>query len=178
MMRYLICVLAVLFSSLCMAQQARVNHLSDNPNLKPFLKQLLNDPRFGEDRTTRISLGSAHLHEGTAEEVFAYVSGQSWCGSSGCTAFLLEPTGSTYRVISKFTLVQLPVRVLASTTNGWHDLSVPVRGGGVVPGYEALLGYNGKKYPSNPSMPPAKKLITSPPGELLVPADADGESLF
>jgi hypothetical protein len=70
------------------------------------------------------------------------------------------------------------VRVLASRTNDWHDLSVPVRGGGVVPGYEALLRYNGKKYPSNPSMPPVKKLTASPSGKVLIPEDADGESLF
>lgn len=70
---------------------------------------------------------------------------------------ILEPVGSTFKVLGSVTIVQLPIRVLDSTKDGRPDIGVTVQGGGLVGGYEAVLSFNGERYPSNPSMPPAQK---------------------
>lgn len=77
------------------------------------------------------------------------------CGSGGCLLYVLSLTPTDYRVITKISIVQLPVRVMSSISHGWHDLGVQVSGGGITPGYEARLRFDGHSYPSNPSMPPA-----------------------
>jgi hypothetical protein len=42
--------------------------------------------------------------------------------------------------------------------NGWNDLIVFVSGGGIQPGYYAVLPFDGKKYPENPTIEPAMPL--------------------
>ncbi len=70
---------------------------------------------------------------------------------------ILEPAESTFRVLGRVTIVQLPIRLLPSMNGGHRDIGVSLRGGGILPGYQAVLSFNGKSYPGNPSMPPAKK---------------------
>jgi hypothetical protein len=52
-------------------------------------------------------------------------------------------------------IVQLPIRLLPTSTRGWRDIGVTVAGGGINPGYMARLRFDGRRYPSNPSVPPA-----------------------
>jgi|HubBroStandDraft_3_1064219.scaffolds.fasta_scaffold184111_2 hypothetical protein len=58
---------------------------------------------------------------------------------------------------------------LDSKCSGWHDLGVWVQGGGIQPGYEASLSFNGKEYPSNPTVPPAQPLAKKVSGKLSCP---------
>jgi hypothetical protein len=44
-----------------------------------------------------------------------------------------------------------------------------VQGGGIQPGYEAKLSFNGKTYPKNPSVPPAQRLTQQAVGKVVVP---------
>lgn len=92
------------------------------------------------------------------------------CGSGGCVLYVLSLAPSNYRVITKTTIVKLPVRVMSSISHGWHDLGVQVSGGGITPGYEARLRFDGHSYPSNPSMPPAIPL-KNVSGKVLINAD-------
>ena len=92
------------------------------------------------------------------------------CGSGGCNLYVLSLTQAGYREVSNTAITQLPIRVLPSISHGWHDLGVQVAGGGIVPGYEARLGYDGHGYPSNPSVPPAIRLKGNI-GTVLIEAD-------
>jgi hypothetical protein len=94
---------------------------------------------------------------GKPKRKIVYVSGQGWCGSGGCTMLILEPTESAFKVLGRVTIVQLPIRLLPSVNDGHPDIGVSVQGGGVQSGYEAVLSFDGKSYPRNPSMPPARK---------------------
>lgn len=105
-----------------------------------------------------------------------YISGDEWCGSGGCFAVLLEPNGLSFKVIQKFTLARLPIKILPSLTHGWHDLAMPVQGGGIS-GHVAVLQYNGSKYPSNPSMAPPLKSNDLPSGAEL-PLQQFGDLLY
>jgi hypothetical protein len=106
----------------------------------------------------------------------AYISGQRWCGSGGCAAFILERDHSSFRVIQEFSLARLPITVLPNRTNGWHDLAMWVRGGGITSPYIAVLRYDGSKYPTNPSTAPALQSAENTGREL--PLKENGDLLY
>ncbi|SEJ59174.1 hypothetical protein SAMN05518849_11136 [Sphingobium sp. AP50] len=81
----------------------------------------------------------------------------NFCGSGGCLLYVLSLTANGYRKVTAITITRPPIRVLPSMSHGWQDISVRVAGGGINPGYEARLRFNGRSYPSNPSMPPATR---------------------
>ncbi len=74
-----------------------------------------------------------------------------FCGSGGCTYYLLQNNGA---VITIFTISDAPFIALNSTTNGWRDLLVKSNSS------LRVLKFNGKTYPSNPSI--AKVFIEIP----------------
>ena len=122
--------------------------------LRAFLQRYLKKYPSVLDQGIRYSVAGVSLSGNSKRQYLVYLTSRWWCGSGGCTALLLEPGDGSFRVIEKFTLVRLPIRVLASKSHGWHDLAMPVAGGGIINGYMALLRFDGRKYPSNPSMAP------------------------
>lgn len=120
-------------------------------------------------RLKRYSAAQIDLNKDGAAEILAYAQDQSRCGSGGCTLFVLTPTADSYRVVSTVTLVRLPVRALATQSNGWSDLGVSVSGGGIRRAYEARLRFDGSSYPSNPTMPPASPVRNALGQEILWP---------
>lgn len=162
-------VFVILFAVCCLGKQQP--SLEPNPNIpiEKFLRKYLRDPQFGNDKTTQYSVAVVKLDDNPKDEIVVYVSSANWCGSGGCLLLVLQPKGSSYEVIGRTTIVRLPIRVLHTSTNGWRDIGVWVQGGGIQPGYEAALPFNGKKYPSNPSVPPARRLTKEIAGEVLIP---------
>jgi hypothetical protein len=153
------------------AQQQTVP--SADQALKKFLSTYLSRADSGPD-DTRYASAFVALRGREANEVIVYLTGRQWCGSGGCTALVLVPQGSSYKVNTRMTVAQLPIRVLASRSNGWHDLGVWVQGGGIQPGYEAQLRFNGRKYPGNPTVPPARRLESGVVGQVAIPSTAEG----
>lgn len=94
-------------------------------------------------------------------EAVVYMLGDNWCGNGGCDLLVLTRKGRTWEINSTITIARPPIMILTSMSHGWHALAVRVAGGGIYPGYEAQLNFNGKKYPQNPSIPPAVKLSKS-----------------
>jgi hypothetical protein len=86
---------------------------------------------------------------------------------------ILTREDPSYRLVSKISITNPPIRVLATKTNGWHDIAVGVREGGVNPGYEARLRFDGNTYPSNPSMLPARPTGGQLAGKIVVPSTFD-----
>jgi hypothetical protein len=62
--------------------------------------------------------------------------------------------------------------------HGWHNLGVWVGGGGIQPGYEAELRFDGKKYPGNPSVPPARKTGKNASGTVVISSTQEEKALF
>lgn len=153
---------------------------SSRPNepLKAYLRSYLShEEKLPPDTTTRITTYSVKAGDGKTEEDIVYVSGQGWCGSGGCTMLILEPTGSSFKVLGRVTIVQLPIRLLHSKSHGHPDIGVVVQGGGILSGYEAVLSFNGKSYPRNPSMPPAQK-ATATRGRVIIGSTQNSVSLY
>ncbi|MGA8087746.1 MAG: hypothetical protein WCA10_10590 [Terracidiphilus sp.] len=116
-------------------------------------------------------------NEGKGEEDIVYVTGQGWCGSGGCTMLILQPTESAFKVLGRVTIVQLPIRLLPSLNYGHPDIGVRVQGGGILPGYEAVLSFDGKTYPGNPSVPPARK-TTAARGKVIIANNENSMPLY
>ena len=86
-------------------------------------------------------------------EAIVYVSAPDYCGSGGCNLLVLTPDSGRYRLVTRMTVSRLPVRQLATATNGWRDLGVAVGGGGMEAG-EAWMRFDGASYPENPTVAP------------------------
>ena len=100
-------------------------------------------------------------------EVLAYVGGPMMCGTGGCNLVVLKREGGDLRKISELSVVQLPVGVLDSKSNGWRDLAVTIAGGGVAE-HTVRLQFDGKGYPRNPTVAAQE---TDSLGTVLIPAE-------
>ena len=114
---------------------------------------------------TRYSVALADLNGDGRPEALIYAmataesdSGSDLCGSGGCDLNILALSKTGYRQVSSISITRPPIRVLTTVTHGWHDIGVLVGGGGIIPGYEARLRFNGITYPSNPTVLQAIRL--------------------
>jgi hypothetical protein len=85
------------------------------------------------------------LNNDGKQEILVGLTGPYFCGSGGCTMYLLTNHGD---VITKFSVVSYPVYVDTITTKGWKDLIIYSGGS------NRVVKWNGKSYPSNPSILP------------------------
>ncbi|OOG77808.1 hypothetical protein [Algoriphagus sp. A40] len=85
------------------------------------------------------------LNGDQSKEILVGLTGPYFCGSGGCTQFILNDKGE---VLSKFTVSDYPVVIAPDKTNGWSDLYI-LSGGDY-----RVVKFNGKTYPSNPSVLP------------------------
>jgi hypothetical protein len=144
---------------------------SQEESLKRFLQAMDND------RRTRYIAAFSDLDEDGAPEAIVYLMGK-WCGSGGCNMLVLKRDGNSWRKVTMITITRPPIRVLANTSHGWHNISVWVQGGGIQSGYEAELRFDGNTYPRNPSVSPARRLQGKPVGEVVIPSAQDGSPLY
>lgn len=143
-------------AAVAQAQQPDTSSHLGEP-LKTYLQGYLSQGgKVPPDTTTRITAVKVPADHG-GEEYVVYVSGQRWCGSGGCMLLILGRAESSFKVLGKVTIVRLPIRLLSSMNHGRPDVGVMVQGGGISPGHEAVLSFNGKRYPGNPSVSPVRK---------------------
>lgn len=145
---------------------------AQTPPENPVLTAYLRERAQGAVGPTRYT--AANTPDGRTTLV--YLSGPNWCGSGGCRLLVLDRAGDAYRSIGEVSLVRAPIRLLERQTNGRRDLAVQVAGGGIVGAYEAALPFDGRRYASNPTVPPAVR-VEDPPGETLIRADEQGRLL-
>lgn len=118
-----------------------------------------------EHNLTRYSVALLDLNGDDRPEALIYAmatagsgSDADLCGSGGCNLYVLSLTQTGYGLMTAISITRPPIRVLPTLTHGWHDLGVLVAGGGIIPGYEARLRFDGRTYPSNPTVSPAVRL--------------------
>ena len=75
-------------------------------------------------------IGWFDLDADKKKEAIVLMTGADWCGTGGCTLFILKQRASSWDVISKTPTSRTPISVLETTTNGWRDLSIVTQGGG------------------------------------------------
>ncbi|HTR37509.1 MAG TPA: hypothetical protein VMH80_16500 [Bryobacteraceae bacterium] len=117
----------------------------------------------------RFVMAFADLNSDGTPEAIIYLKSNDWCGSGGCTTLVLVRSADSWRVLAKISITRPPILILPAKSRGWHSLGVRVQGGGIQPGHEAELRFDGKTYPGNPSVPPARPIIGKIGGEILIP---------
>lgn len=167
-------------ADICLGQTKREASSNQEARLKKFLQDYSGepDPTLEAQGPTRYSSALIDLKDDGMKEVVVYLTGRGWCGSGGCVMLILVPEGGSYKVITETTVTRLPIRILKTKSNGWHDLSVLVAGGGIQLGYEAILSFDGKTYPTNPTVPPAHPSEGKVQGQIVIPVAAEGKPLY
>lgn len=93
---------------------------------------------------------SYDLNDDGKKEVLVALTGPYFCGSGGCSPLILDDKG---KVITQFSVSEYPIVVNTVKTKGWKDLYI------YSAGKFHIIKFDGKKYPSNPSVQPVEKLI-------------------
>jgi hypothetical protein len=167
----------ILLVASCLAQPQHQQSATQDNALRKFLQGYVGVPT-DENKMTRYSAAFVDLRGDGAREIIVYLTSKAWCGTGGCTTLILAPEGPSYRVVTRITVTRPPIRILDTKSNGWHDIGVQVRGGGIQPGYEADLPFDGNTYPRNPSMLPARRAAENAAGEVVVPYTVEGAPLY
>lgn len=102
-----------------------------------------------DDYSKRFIFFEYDLNEDGNNEILVGFTGPYFCGSGGCTQLLLDNQGN---VITTFSVSDYPVIIDTNKTNGWKDLFI------YSGGKNRIVKFDGKKYPSNPSVLPELKL--------------------
>ena len=103
-----------------------------------------------DDYSKRFIFFEYDLNEDGNKEILVGFTGPYFCGTGGCTQLLLDNQGN---VITTFSVSDYPVIIDTNKTNGWKDLFI------YSGGKNRIVKFDGKKYPSNPSILPELKLI-------------------
>ena len=165
--------LATVLSGLALAQQQGNNSdAATETSLKKFLQTMT------DDKAARYVAAFHDLNGDGTPEAIVYLQSNQWCGSAGCNTLILSRYGASWKVVTNISITNPPIRVLASSSKGWHNIGVWVRGGGLRSGYEAELRFNGKSYPRNPSVLPARKLIEKPEGKVVIASEQSAVPLY
>jgi hypothetical protein len=159
-----------LLGASCLAQPQHKPSSDQMNSLKKFLQNYIGNS--DNARKTQFSSAFVDLRDDGTQGVIVYLTDDGWCGSGGCTTLILVPKDSSYTVVTKITIVRPPIRVLATKSNGWHDIAVRVQGGGIINAYDAKLSFDGRTYPRNPSVFPARRLVEEVAGEEAIPVTA------
>ncbi|TEB41237.1 hypothetical protein D0809_26550, partial [Flavobacterium circumlabens] len=106
------------------------------------------------------------LNNDKKNEYFVGFSNPYFCGSGGCSGYILNNDGS---VINSFTVTDFPISVTTSVTEKFYDLIFETGGK-----FHLLKMKNGK-YPSNPSV--QEKVKGDVPKETTKVLDIQGKKL-
>ena len=147
-----ICSVFVITVVLAQAQRPR-SWSPAQESLKRFLQTL------DDDKTAQFVAAFSDLNGDRKPEAIVRLISNGWCGSGGCNTIVLTQFGDSWKILTSIAITRPSIRVLDRTSHGWRGLGVWVRGGGIQPGYEAELRFDGSTYPSNPSVAPARPLV-------------------
>ncbi|MDR6920074.1 MULTISPECIES: hypothetical protein [Chryseobacterium] len=132
-------------------------------------EQLLkNDLNILTENDRKFRYTEADLNGDGDKEIFVGMAGSYFCGTGGCTVYLLNSKG---KKINGFTVVGGPIAISSNKTNGWADLIIPSKS------KNYLIKYTGKIYPGNPSIQPEYKEAL-PPSFQIVLGEHEAEYSF
>jgi hypothetical protein len=126
---------------------------SNDPLIEQKIIEIYN-PSYGDEIVYEYD--KIDLNNDGNDEIFVTIISHGFVGSGGASGFLLKQKNNSYTLVNKFYLVNSPIILSNSTTNGWTDLIMNVKNR-----LPAIMKYDGQKYPSNPSVEPAIKSLDS-----------------
>lgn len=169
----LISLALVLFTGAANAQRKPdLQPSAEETSLKQFLQTL------DKDKTTRYISAFRDLNSDGTPEAIVHLMGSKWCGSGGCNTLILARDHNSWKIITKMTITRPPIYVLPNKSKGWRSIGVWIGGGGIHPGHQVELRFDGKTYPRNPTVAPARPLKGKPTGEVVISAEQEAASLY
>jgi putative lipoprotein len=145
--------------------------------LRAWLQRWIPAAPEGSPDQPRYAAAFADLNGDGVGEALVYVIGPTVCGSGGCNLLVLQRSRTGWLLVTQMTITNPPIRLLPTGRHGWRDLGVFVAGGGFR-GHEAVLSFNGRSYPTNPSVPPARATPRPGPGQVLIAREDEGVPIF
>jgi hypothetical protein len=135
------------------------------------------DPSFNPS-DVRIHIAWRDLNGDGRDEAIVYIYGGMFTGTGGPGLTILERARSGYRVRGRLSIGWAPVGVLKSRTHGWRDITILAAGGGIIPGYTAVVPFQRSRYYANPTTPAAHALVRGQVAEVLIRREDPGQPLF
>jgi hypothetical protein len=129
------------------------------------IRETYSDQDYGD---VRYFLNWFDLNGDGEPEAIVYVVGPRVCGSGGCDTHIFARREGGYNLVSTISLTRPLIIASQRRAHGWNNLIVFVAGGGVLSGYYAELQFDGRTYPENPTVEPAKRVEGQPRGEPLI----------
>ncbi len=127
---------------------------------------------------SRYAIAWIDLNGDPRPEALIYMRGRYWCGSGGCNLLVVQGQFGRWRIVSEIRLARPPVMVLESRSRGWRDLAVAVSGGGIQPGYQARLTFDGRSYADNPTVDGIPRMRRGERGQLAIVEGSATQPLF
>jgi len=131
--------------------------------------------RCAEAGSLRYSWNRVDLNGDSTPEVVATVEGPMVCGTGGCPLLIFQERKGTLVPITTMSLFKEPLIVSERRSNGWRNLITRVRLDAARSTY-AVLAFDGRTYPTNPSVPPAQPLKVREPGTAHLGWDPSGKA--
>lgn len=111
------------------------------------------------------ALAWSDLNGDGVDEAIIHVVTPYFCGTGGCNTIILTAAGPKWQKVGEISVSRTPITAMETSSNGWKDITVAIAGGGG-PSGNALLKFDGKAYPSNPTVAPAE--MTDKAGKELI----------
>jgi hypothetical protein len=101
----------------------------------------------------RFDFALVDLNDDGISDAIVLFKGPEDCGSGGCSLEVYRGTKRGFEFVSGSTISREPIQILPERRFGWHSFTVSVRGGGAR-ACDAVMRYDGHRYPLNPSLAP------------------------
>lgn len=141
--------LMIISSILMVGFNIKNKEVNNNKPNKKLEKIIINNDNIKDDNNDRYIYFQEDLNDDKKDEILVFLWGDNYSGTGGGTLMIFN---NKYDLISRSTVVNLPIIISKNKTNGYKDIMVKVEGGGVNKGFYSLLKYENKKYPLNASM--------------------------
>lgn len=162
-LRFLILICLISFAATQISAQAKWQFVTSkkvaflktrDPNLEKALRKWNGGDGGSSSEPFRYHYNTIDLNGDGKLDALVDISSPSYCGSGGCPILVFKGDGKNFVLVTEMSVSHSPVFVAETRTKGWSDLLMEVYGGGAKP-YFALLRFDGKTYPENPTVEPA-----------------------
>lgn len=149
--------------SISTSEENKTSSIMEKPivdSIRNYLTQkiLVDELTYLEKKDREFLFEEVDLNGDGEKEIFITFLNSNFCGSGGCTFFLIKRDGS---IITKFSVTRAPIFAEKNPNNEWSTLLVYDRG------ELKELNYKNGSYPNNPSVLP-KAPYDAPSGHSIV----------
>lgn len=107
--------------------------------------------------TIRYGYALVDLNDDGRNEAIVWWMSDHNCGSGGCGLEVEVQRHGGWQPLSYSVRTRPPIETLPTKHRGWHDIGVFDAGGGILPGFESRLRFNGREYEGSPTDRPLPK---------------------